>query len=72
MTPSEPSTPKPLLSIRSIEIAAFLLLGIGVIVALIGIIAFSWDQPRLTTDLKADTSRLSNMGSFLSGTVGIV
>jgi len=72
MTPSEPSIPKPLLSIRSIEIAAFLLLGIGVIVALIGIIAFSWNQPRMTTDLKADTSRLSNMGSFLSGTVGIV
>jgi hypothetical protein len=58
------------LSNRKIEIIAIGLLIGGAIAAMLGLIIFAWRQKGFVTDMKADTSLLGNLGSFLSGTVG--
>jgi hypothetical protein len=72
MTSSESSTPSPKVSSRLIKNLVLTFLIGGILVALIGIIIFSWEQQTLAVDLKADSSLLGNMGSFLSGTVGVI
>lgn len=72
MTSSPSPSPTPKLSIKSIERIAIILLILGVIAAIVGIIVFSWEQRRFENTLKADTSLMGNLGSFLSGTVGVI
>ncbi|MGM9478843.1 hypothetical protein ACS5PU_20635 [Pedobacter sp. GSP4] len=55
---------------KKIELIAIGLLIGGVIAALVGFIIFTWRQNTFVTDMRADTSLLGNLGSFLSGTVG--
>lgn len=67
----QPVNTEPLSKNRRIENTAIILLGIGSAVAVVGIIVFAWNQQRFESGLKADSTVLGNMGSFLSGTVGI-
>lgn len=46
------------------------LLIIGFIILVIGLISFGWRQWNIDTDLVINSTLLSNLGSFLSGTVG--
>lgn len=72
MTPSNPSTPPSRISNRLIKILVLVFLIGGILVAVTGIIVFSWEQQTLVKSVKADVSLLGNMGSFLSGTVGVI
>nr|WP_121272806.1 putative phage abortive infection protein [Pedobacter schmidteae] len=72
MASSESSSPSPRVSNRLIKNLVLAFLIGGVLVALIGIIVFSWEQQTLVANVKADSSLLGNMGSFLSGTVGVI
>lgn len=55
----------------AIEISVKSLFAAGVIIAGIGILIFAWQQ-QVTTRSKADTSLLGDLGSFFSGTVGVI
>jgi hypothetical protein len=58
-------------SIKFIEYAAITLLVVGSAALVIAFFVFFWKQGGVNTALQANTSLLSNLGSFLSGTVGI-